>query len=210
MGGRRHIPDGLHRCAQEPCDDDERPVKYVHLEGFYIGKFEVTQSQWEKIMGSSIRLQCEKADGVLAGEGPIYPMYYVSLEEAEAFVRELSLRTGKRYRLPSEAQLEYAARGGADSGEKKYCGSDLPDSVAWYSANSGGSAHPVGLKHPNAIGLHDMSGNVWEWCAGENGQSMMRGGSWRYPDSYCRIANRFSDTPDDRDDDGGFRVVLLP
>lgn len=224
--------DFMMGCTSEQgnCDSDEQNVRRVTVDGFYIGMLEVTQSQWEKVMGTSIYQQRNKANSSwsMYGVGPDYPMYYVSWEEATEFCRLLSNKTGKTYTLPTEAQWEYAARGGKRSDGTKYAGSNMIDAVAWYTDNSGRSTHPCGTKRANALGIYDMSGNVWEWCkdwysnsyasydtnnptgpsSGSN--RVNRGGSWKYSAANCRVANRNSYSPGSRDDFLGFRVVLLP
>ena len=155
---------------QPPCGEDVKNAYLVIMDGYYIGKFEVTQGQWEKVMGTSIYQQRDKAYSSwkismsLYGVGSDYPMYYVSWEDATAFCEELSRKTGKKYRLPTEEQWEYAARDGNRNGGSKYSGSSSADMVAWSGENSGGHAHPVGTKRSNLLGIHDMSGNVSEWC----------------------------------------------
>ena len=205
--------------------DDESPTHQVTLDGYYIGATEITQAQWEAVMGTTLRLQRDKADPSwsLYGEGGDYPMYYVNYDEAIEFCRRLSELTGKHYTLPTEAQWEYAARGGR-SGGTKYSGSNTIDDVAWYWDNRNGPT-PVGTKSPNALGLYDMSGNVWEWCldwygdypslAQTNPQGptsgdyrVLRGGSWFSDAEYCRVSCRDFNSPSFRGD-GGFRVVLL-
>jgi len=201
------------------AEDDEKPAHQVTLSGYYIGAFEVTQGQWEKVMGNNPS-SFKKGDN--------YPVENISWEDAQSFCRELSRRTGKRYVLPTEAQWEYAARGGNRKEGAKYSGGDAIDAVAWYSANSGFLTHTVGTKRPNALGLYDMSGNVYEWCSdwyGSNYYSdspstnptgpssgsyrVLRGGSWNLA-TYCRVPSRYNDDPDYRCDDYGFRVVCLP
>ena len=155
-------------------------------------------------------------------------MYYVSWEEAMEFCRLLSNKTGKTYTLPTEAQWEYAARGGKKAEGTKYAGSNMIDAVAWCTDNSGSSTHPCGTKRANALGIYDMSGNVWEWCKdwysssytsydtnNPNGPSsgssrVDRGGGWDGDAAYCRVAYRDSYSPGDRHYGLGFRVVLLP
>lgn len=223
--------DFLMGCTSEQgnCESDEQNVRRVTVDGFYIGMLEVTQSQWEKVVGTSIYQQKSKAGGNSTyGVGPDYPMYYVSWDEAMEFCRLLSNKTGRTYTLPTEAQWEYAARGGNKNEGAKYAGSNMIDAVAWYTDNSGSSTHIVGSKRANALGIYDMSGNVWEWCKDwyansyvsydtnnpvgpSSGSSrVLRGGSWYDSASYCRVANRSSNSPGDRDYSLGFRVVLLP
>ena len=211
-------------------DSDESPVHSVTLDNFYIGACEVTQSQWQAVMGTSIQQQAGKAGASsFRGIGGDYPIYYVSWEEAQAFCRELSAVTGRTYLLPTEAQWEYAARGGKQSRSYKYSGSYSIDAVGWYESNSGSSTHPVGRMRANELGIHDMSGNVWEWCsdwysssyysssasfnpAGPGGGQyrVLRGGSWGHSASYCRVSNREGSTPSGRYYYYGFRVVCLP
>lgn len=209
-------------------DSDERPVHSVTLSDYYIGKFEVTQGLWEKVMGTTIRQQRDKAnsDWLLYGVGSDYPMYYVNWEEAQEFCTRLGQLTGKNYALPTEAQWEYAARGGVKSRGYKYSGSNTIGNVAWYGDNSSSSTHPVATKQPNELGLYDMSGNVWEWCSDWKGyyssesQSnptgpstgsarVLRGGSWYSYAGSCRVSNRSNGYPSTRYDRHGFRVVLL-
>ncbi|MDX2285871.1 MAG: SUMF1/EgtB/PvdO family nonheme iron enzyme [Bacteroidia bacterium] len=168
---------------------DEQPVHRVTLSDFYLGETEVTQAQWRAVMGTnpSYFKDCDQC-----------PVESVSWEEVQEFLRKLNAKTGKTYRLPTEAEWEYAAGGGA-AGRTKWAGTDSESSLgnyAWYDANSGGKTHPVKQKQPNALGLYDMSGNVWEWCQdwyGSYGASDIsnpagpasgsvrvdRGGSWR-------------------------------
>ena len=214
---------------QSDCDDDEQNVRRVKVDGFYIGMLEVTQSQWEKVMGTSVYQQRDKesTSEPMRGVGPDYPMYYVSWEEASEFCRLLSNKTGKTYTLPTEAQWEYAARGGKKADGTRYSGSNMIDAVAWYDGNSGYNTHPCGTKRANALGIYDMSGNVCEWCkdwysssytsydtnnpTGPSSGSgrVNRGGSCYNLAPYCRVANRYSSSPR-RYHDQGFRVVLLP
>ncbi len=224
--------DFLMGCTSEQggdCGSDEQNVRRVTVDGYYIGMLEVTQEQWEKVVGTNIYQQKSKAGGSSTyGVGPTYPMYYVSWEEAMEFCRLLSQKTGKTYTLPTEAQWEYAARGGKNPDGTKYSGSNMIDVVGWYSDNSGSSTHPCGTKRANSLGIYDMSGNVWEWCKDWYANSYVsydtnnpvgpssgfnrvnRGGGWGSTASGCRVADRSYYSPDDRRGNLGFRVVLLP
>ena len=189
---------------------DEKPVHNVTLDGYYIGQYEITQGQWKAVMGTTVEQQRVNADPSwkLYGMGDDYPIYYVSWEEAKLFCEKLSAQTGEKYRLPTEAEWEYAARGGNRADGTKYAGSNDFNNVAWCQANSE-AVHPVGQKRPNGLGLYDMSGNVWEWCQdwfGDYSSSpsvnpqgpsvgsnrVFRGGSWYFPGESCRISYRSS------------------
>lgn len=208
---------------------DESPIRQVTVGPFYMGMLEVTQGQWEKVMGTGISQQRNKADPswTLSGVGPDYPMYYVSWEEAKEFCLRLSRQSGKTYRLPTEAEWEYAARGGRKNEGTKYSGGWNLDDVGWYTGNSGSSTHVCGTKRSNALGLYDMSGNVWEWCedwygpylsydtdnprgASQGSNRVYRGGSWGFNAGFCRVSSRGSGTPSSRYNNLGFRVVLVP
>lgn len=220
-------------CTSEQggdCEDDESPNRQTTVNSFYIGMLEVTQGQWEKVMGTSISLQRNKANSSwsMYGTGADYPMYYVSWDEAKEFCVRLSRQTGKTYRLAYEAEWEYAARGGKKNESTKYSGGWSIDDVAWYYNNSNQSTHPCGTKRANALGLYDMSGNVYEWCedwygsqylqydnnnpkgASNGSYRVFRGGSWYDYTKYCRVADRGSNTPSARDGNVGFRVVCVP
>ncbi len=208
------------------CDDDESPNRYTKVNSFYIGMLEVTQSQWEKVMGTTIYQQKSKAGASNTyGTGPDYPMYYVSWEETKEFCARLSRQTGKNYSLPTEAEWEYAARGGKKNEGTKYAGGWSIGDVAWYSDNSGSSTHVCGTKQANALGIYDMSGNVWEWCedwygpylsydtdnpkgASSGSCRVNRGGGWGHGARICRVSDRNYLTPDSRGNYLGFRVVL--
>lgn len=218
-------------CTSEQggsCDSDEQTVRYVTVSDFYIGQFEITQAQWQAVMGTSVYQQQSKAGGSSTyGTGNDYPMYYVSWEEAKEFCRRLSQQTGKTYRLPTEAEWEYAARGGNKTQNNKYAGGFSLDYVGWYDGNSGSKTHAVGTKDANELGIYDMSGNVWEWCEDWYGdyrsydtdnpkgpssgsRRVLRGGSWNGYASCCRVSNRGSYSPGSRCNNYGFRVVCLP
>ncbi|WP_251624048.1 SUMF1/EgtB/PvdO family nonheme iron enzyme [Odoribacter lunatus] len=196
----------------------EYPVHSVTLSDYYIAKFEVTQGLWQVVMG-------KKPSSFNKGDN--YPVESESWNDIQTFLTKLSQQTGKKYTLPTEAQWEYAARGGSKSKGYKYSGSSTIGDVAWYSGNSNSSTHPVGTKQSNELGIYDMSGNVWEWCQDwygdysseaqtdpvgpETGSLLvLRGGSWGYDARYCRVSFRPCDFPGYRNPGTGIRLVLLP
>lgn len=218
-GQMQQIPAGTFEMgcteADGKCQEKEMPVHKVNISAFQMAKFEVTQAQWKYVMGSSPGFfkNCEEC-----------PIEWVTRSEIEAFLRKMKEKTGKSYRLPTEAEWEYAAR----SGEKMpYSGSENLEEVAWYKGNSGQKTQPVGKKKPNKFGLYDMSGNVSEWCMDyyESGfytksetenpcnkmvskYYIMRGGSWLSGDGACRCAWRGWVSGESNNYDLGFRVVL--
>jgi len=192
------------------------PVHQVTLSSYYIGKYAVTQEQWVAVMGNNPSV---------FQNGDNYPVENVSWDEVQIFISNLNAQTGKKYRLPTEAEWEYAARGGNQSQGYIYSGSNNIDDVAWYRENSNESTHPVGVKAPNELGLYDMSGNVWEWCsdwlgkypstevsnpkgASKGSRRIYRGCGWGMDASYCRVFYRSSNTPDFRKQSVGFRLAL--
>ncbi len=195
---------------------DEKPVHEVCVNDFYMGKYEVTQGQWKAVMGNNPSYFKDCGDNC--------PVESVSWNDIQEFISKLNNKTGKNYKLPTEAEWEYAARSGGKS--EKYSGGNDIDSVAWYGSNSGNKTHPVGQKAANGLGLYDMSGNVWQWVqdwydgryynnsprnnpAGPNsGQyRALRGGSWFNVAGGSRTANRISLNPDFRDNSYGFRLA---
>jgi formylglycine-generating enzyme required for sulfatase activity len=222
------VDGGTFKMGSNNGEDDEMPVHDVTLDGYWIAETEVTQAQWEAVMGTTIRQQRDKASASwsLRGEGANYPMYYVNYDEAKEFCSRLSSATGRKYTLPTEAQWEYAARGGKGAAADAYSGDNSIGSVAWYLGNSGDSTHPVKRKTPNQLDLYDMSGNVWEWCLdyydsnyyssspktnpsnrSRSDYRVLRGGSCIYGESFCRVAGRDKGYPADRGS-FGFRVVV--
>jgi formylglycine-generating enzyme required for sulfatase activity len=179
-------------------------------------------------MGTDVRQQRDKNETKysLNGEGDNYPMYYVNWAEVQNFISRLNAATGKSYRLPTEAEWEYAARGGSKSKGYKFSGSNFVESVAWFADNSGKNTQPVGTKQPNELGICDMSGNVWEWCydwygtypaaaqsnpigPSSGSYRVDRGGSCYSSASICRVAYRNSSVSSNsiRYSDLGFRLV---
>ena len=202
--------------------DSEYPVHSVTLSDYYIGRCEVTQELWLAVMGSWPGTAPSNSYGV----GANYPAYYISWNDCQEFVAELNRLTGRTFRLPTEAEWEYAARGGNKSRHYKYSGSSNIDDVAWYWNNSG-KTHAVGTKTANELGIYDMSGNVWEWCsdwfgdysagAQTNPQGpssgsccVSRGGSYYNGARYCRVSNRDGNISYHSYYDGGLRLVLVP
>ena len=195
---------------------DEKPAHQVTLSSYSIGKTEVTQALWQAVMGSNPS----------NFKGSNLPVEEVSWEDCQTFIRKLNALTGKNFRLPTEAEWEFAARGGNNSRGYKYSGSNTLSNVAWYDDNSSNKTHPVATKAPNELGIYDMSGNVWEWCndgygsytsasqtnptCPNSGSSCVyRGGSWFYYASACRVSDRgCTDETTLRSAAFGLRLVL--
>ena len=188
----------------------EKPVHSVTLSDYYIGETEVTQELWEAVMGSNT--------SYFEGDNQ-RPVENVSWNDCQKFIKKLNRLTGKEFRLPTEAEWEYAARGGKYSRGYKYSGSNNSDEVAWYDSNSGSKTHPVKTKKDNELGLYDMSGNVWEWCndwwgcyqsnsqtnptgPSEGESRVLRGGGWCYFDMGVRVSRRDYLTP-------GYRHIII-
>lgn len=200
----------------EDVKEYENPAHPVKVNSYYIGMTEVTQELWETVMGWNYAWNTDSNQ---------LPMEDVSWEECKEFVDVLSERTGKKFRLPTEAEWEYAARGGSKSGNHKYSGSDNIDDVAWYVSNSDDMTHEVGKKNANELGIYDMNGNVWEWChdwydtystSSYNNPTgpktgdfrIFRGGSYKEKAEYNRTSNRSFNRPDFRYGNIGLRVVM--
>ena len=206
---------------EEEAFGNEKPVHEVKLSGFYIGKFPVTQALWKAVM----------KDNPSFFTGDTRPVEMVSWEDTQAFLQKLNKQTGKAYRLPTEAEWEYAARGGQQGKGYKYAGSNKLKEVGWYDENSHVETKAVGLKYPNELGLFDMSGNVLEWCQdwhdwdyykecekqgivenplgpAEGSDRVLRGGSWDHDARLCRCTYRYHSSPEHRSYRLGFRLVL--
>ena len=206
-------------CTSEQgddCDSDEKPSHSVTLSDYWIGETEVTQALWQAVMGSNPSYF----------KGDNRPVESVSWNDCQMFIQKLNQLTGRTFSLPTEAQWEYAARGGNKKSGYKYAGGNNVDEEAWYDGNSGSSTHPVKGKKPNVLGLYDMSGNVWEWCSDWYGSyssgaqinpqgpssgsdRVLRGGSWDRSARYCRVSYRLRSNPDYRSDDFGFRLSIV-
>lgn len=178
----------------------EQPVHFETVGTFWIGRTEVTQALWEAVMEYNYSL-FKRAN---------LPVESVSWNECQVFLRKLNQLTGKNFHLPSEAEWEYAARGGNRSQGYKYSGSNDVDRVAWFWDNSDIKTHPVATKLDNELGLYDMSGNVREWCNAAYNCScrVLRGGSWDGSASYCRVATRNYYSPGSHNSYNGMRLAL--
>ena len=196
--------------------NNEKPAHQVTLSSYSIGETEVTQALWQVVMGSNP----SHFTGDLQR-----PVEKVSWNDCQTFISKLNQMTGKNFRLPTEAEWEFAARGGKLSQGYKYAGSNIIDDVAWYSSNSSFQTHPVATKAPNELGLYDMSGNVWEWCqdwydfytsdaqtnptgpaSGSN--RVDRGGGWSNNAGFCRLSVRIFNDPTYTNNDRGLRLAL--
>ena len=208
------------------AEGDEKPSHQVTLSSYYIGKTEVTQALWEAVMGKSVSQIASEYGRKINGVGANYPMYYISWDDCQEFIRKLNALTGQNFRLPTEAEWEYAARGGNKSRGYKYSGSNNIGNVAWYYGNSGDKTHPVGTKAPNELGIYDMSGNVYEWCSDwydkkyyssasqtnpkgpkSGTYRVNRGGCWYYYARGCRVSLRGSGIPTGHCDNLGLRLA---
>ena len=195
--------------------DDERPTHEVSLSGYYIATTECTQAVWSKIMRWNNS----------AVKGDMLPVTNINIFDCRAFLTELSAYTGRQFRLPTEAEWEYAARGGANSGLTKFSGGNALAEVAWFASNAT-EVQAVAGKRANELGLYDMSGNVYEICSdeyapysanaqvdpqgGTSDQQVFRGGAYFSESNECRTAVRSFAPTDYRDAFIGFRIVMIP
>jgi len=251
LAGMVLVQGGTFSMGSNEGSDDEKPVHTVTVSSFYISKNELTVAEFKKFIDATgyttpaetegwsyiySESKREKRNGVnwrcgtdgskLMDFEMNKPVIYVCYNDAVKYCQWKSYVTGKNFRLPTEAEWEYAARGGNKSNGYKFSGSDNIDAISWYKDNSGSTTHPVGQKGANELGLYDMSGNVWEWCSDWygydyysqspsdnpkgpiNGTSrVIRGGSWYYDAQDCRISYRDYYSPDYRVNIIGFRVV---
>jgi formylglycine-generating enzyme required for sulfatase activity len=206
------------------ADDDEKPQHKVRIpKPFYMGKYPVTQEEWGKLMGNN--------PSKFKQAGKKAPVETVSWNDCQEYIKKLNQKEGKTYRLPTEAEWEYSARGGSGGSTIYTYGDDVSKlgDYAWYDANSGNTTHPVGQKKPNSLGLYDMTGNVWEWCgdwygkeyyknspnadpkgADEGEDRVLRGSSWNHSTKFCRLSYRINYGPNRGSSGNGFRLVLLP
>ena len=191
------------------------PKHSVTLNSFAIGQTEVTQALWTVVMGSNPS----------HFKGNSLPVEQVSWDDCQTFLTKLNQLTGQKFRLPTEAEWEYAARGGNKGKGHRYSGSKIIDEVAWYLGNSYNRTHPVATKQPNELGLYDMSGNVWEWCqdwygsficipqsnpigAPSGSHRVCRGGDWFHTARFCCLSLRNNRAPSDAHSRLGFRLAL--
>ncbi|MBO4613793.1 MAG: formylglycine-generating enzyme family protein [Bacteroidales bacterium] len=206
-------------CTDEQDDDcweAESPVHSVTLDDFYIGKYEVTQGLWQEVMGAN--------PSRFKGNDSL-PVENVNWDDCKKFIQKLNKMTGKNFRMPTEAEWEYAARGGKKTKKTKYSGSDNIDKVAWYWNNDTVITHKVGTKHPNELGIYDMSGNVKEWCSdwfgkyknysqvnpvgpSSGSERIVRGGDCAAKAGYSRVSCRIGYEPYTRINRLGLRLVL--
>jgi formylglycine-generating enzyme required for sulfatase activity len=211
------IPAGEFMMGSDTGDNDEKPIHKVRLsKAFYLGKYEVTQGQWQAVMGNN--------PSNFKGNANL-PVESVSWDDMQEFIRKLNAKEGgTKYRLPTEAEWEYAARAGTTTAYSFGNDERQLGEYAWYATHSGNTTHPVGQKKPNALGLYDMHGNVWEWVQDWHGpytagaavdpagpvsgsSRVSRGGGWPYDARYCWSVNRNNNAPGNRNDNLGLRLL---
>ena len=209
------VEGGTFQMGSIEGDSDEKPTHQVTLNTFSIGETEVTQELWQAVMGTNPSYF----------KGPKRPVEQVSWDDCQNFIRRLNQQTGRSFRLPTEAEWEYAARGGKRSNGYKYAGGSSIADVAWYSGNSNHTTHDVATKRANELGLYDMTGNVWEWCqdwygsyssgsqtnpvgASSGSNRVYRGGSWFFDARLCRVSKRSRDGASGHDFSIGLRLAF--
>lgn len=222
------VPTGTFRMGSNNGGDGFPAHTVTFSRPFAIGKTEITQLQWKAIMGNNPSHFAHAGDNFPVEAGVNFPVEKVSWDDAQEYIKKLSEKTGKQYRLPSEAEWEYACR---TDEMQEFCGDDNVDKVAWYRNSdspkwqNGAATHPVATKNPNSFGLYDMSGNVWEWVEdsyhanyrgaptdgsaweGDGERRVLRGGSWDFTPLNLRSVYRSGEDPTIRDNDVGFRVA---
>ena len=215
MGANENAPD---------FSPTERPIHNVTLSSFYIGQTEVTQALWEAVTGESMLDEYLEEDDPFYD--PRYPAYGLSWDDCQEFIEELNRLTGQKFRLPTEAEWEFAARGGIKSQGYFFSGSNNMDEVGWHSGCEG-QMHPVASKAPNELGIYDMSGNVSEWCQdwydenyyrhspsvnpkgpSSGRERVMRDSSWEFPPNFAHLWRRFYCEPYEGYTGYGFRLAL--
>ena len=228
MMGAQH--NNVNELNYDPKSFDwEGPVHSVTLDSYYIAETLVTQALWQAVMGSTPmpeNHQWNEQDGL----GANYPAYNVSYLDSEKFVEALNVipeikAAGIVFRIPTEAEWEFACRGGLSTKGLRFSGSDKVDDVAWFDYNSNGQVHPIKEKQPNELGLYDMGGNLFEWCydwytrySGESlvnpqgpataSRRVLRGGCWNYSSRNCRSSYRLNDSPHHADSYYGLRLAM--
>jgi len=212
------VKGGTFQMGSDSGVSDERPRHTVTLRDYMIGKYEVSQTFWQFIMGNNPSgfKGCDSC-----------PVEDVTWRQVQEFLRRLNKKTGRQYRLPTEAEWEYAASGGSQSKGYKFSGSNDPSEVGWIKSNADKKTHPCGLKKPNELGIYDMCGNVWELCSDWYGKKyykkslssgpqnthlalfhVVRGGSWRSGPERCYNSARNLNIKDHHIQNGGFRLVM--
>lgn len=248
------VQGGSFNMGSNTDDEDAKPVHRVTLRSFYIGKFEITVGEFRKFIvatqyqttaeqeGSSFiwtGIKWERQNGIdweydsfgnkRTLTQDMQPVVHISWDDATRYCQWLSAQSGKTYRLPTEAEWEYAARGGNKSNSYTFSGANDLLGVGWNKENSNGQMHECGQKQANELGIYDMTGNVWEWCKDwydkfyytdspiENPQGpptgtykVYRGGSWNDPTKFCKVSYRSGNAPGKRYSTLGFRIVLVP
>lgn len=217
-GGQLMI--GVANAATEGSSEDNVPAHEVSLSPYYMGKYEVTEEEWQLIMGSN---PSDKSNGIMVSNS--CPVDNVSWDECQEFVEKLAQLTGKPFRLPTEAEWEFAARGGVST-DFLYAGTADIERCGWFVGNSSRVKHPVGQKEPNQLGLYDMTGNVREWCQDyyehdyyahspslnpqgpeEGSRRIIRGGSFNNQDEACAVTYRGYSSPDNKNKFTGLRLA---
>ena len=212
-----YVEGGTFQMGNETGLDSEKPVHEVKLNSFQIGQIEVTQELWEAVMGTN---PCKF-------KGNKRPVEQVNWYDCQEFITKLNELTGKHFRLPTEAEWEFAARGGTKSKGYKYSGSDDAEDVAWCESNSGSTTHEVATKAPNELGIYDMSGNVEEWCQdrydpnyysisvvnnptgpASGSDRVLRGGNWWRDARDGCVSSRYYNSPENRPFNSGLRLAL--